>query len=393
MELGWIDFSKNERDDILNTLDSLSEKGTLDELGIAPIRDGFSDLFFPGTSTLQTRAKYFFLIPYACMRLANSDGLTPKNAYERLYSFEKKTAELLQLHAADEKGIIGGAFVGRKEWIKRPPSTLYWAGLRRYGIFNSDCSLTEYLKILCETKRNKEILKLTENGCDGDDCDDKDAGATRTLRFFNVPIVDETYEEALSIRLTETEAEFLRERICFSAPDSLLTYLLKNRTYALECDNFEQLTETITDEKLKRDMATAVRFSDFTYVLRVVYNLVVSQDKNERAVDEMKRLSQNLRAIADIDVDAIFLRLGLNNDRLKKFLRDAKVAMFEENVDELRKVVTAREKSIKGAARAKTLNTSEAYADKWLCGGKLEYRFSNAMNILRDIFEAEVENV
>ena len=60
MELGWIDFSKNERDDILNTLDSLSEKGTLDELGIAPIRDGFSDLFFPGTSTLQTRAKYFF---------------------------------------------------------------------------------------------------------------------------------------------------------------------------------------------------------------------------------------------------------------------------------------------------------------------------------------------
>ena len=45
MELGWIDFSKNERDDILNTLDSLSEKGTLDELGIAPIRDGFSDLF------------------------------------------------------------------------------------------------------------------------------------------------------------------------------------------------------------------------------------------------------------------------------------------------------------------------------------------------------------
>ena len=67
--------------------------------------------------------------------------------------------------------------------------------------------------------------------------------------------------------------------------------------------------------------------------------------------------------------------------------------MSEENVDELRKVVTAREKSIKGAARAKTLNTSEAYADKWLCGGKLEYRFSNAMNILRDIFEAEVENV
>ena len=37
----------------------------LDELGIGLIRDGFSDLFFPGTSTIQTRAKYFFIVPYA----------------------------------------------------------------------------------------------------------------------------------------------------------------------------------------------------------------------------------------------------------------------------------------------------------------------------------------
>lgn len=54
MPLGWIDFSKTERSKVL------TERGTLDELGIAPIRDGFSNLFFPGTSTIQTRAKYFF---------------------------------------------------------------------------------------------------------------------------------------------------------------------------------------------------------------------------------------------------------------------------------------------------------------------------------------------
>lgn len=59
MELGWIDFSKNERSKILSILDLLREKGVLDELGIASIRDAYSDLFFPGTSTIQTRAKYF----------------------------------------------------------------------------------------------------------------------------------------------------------------------------------------------------------------------------------------------------------------------------------------------------------------------------------------------
>ena len=66
MQLGWIDFSKNERDKVLGVLDTLTEQGTLDELGISPIRDGFSDLFFPGTSTLHTHAKYFLLVPYAC---------------------------------------------------------------------------------------------------------------------------------------------------------------------------------------------------------------------------------------------------------------------------------------------------------------------------------------
>ena len=65
MELGWIDFSKTERSKILSVLDLLGEKGVLDELGVSPIRDAYSNLFFPGTSTIQTRAKYFFIVPYA----------------------------------------------------------------------------------------------------------------------------------------------------------------------------------------------------------------------------------------------------------------------------------------------------------------------------------------
>lgn len=46
MNLGWIDFSKTERSKVLSVLDLLQDGGTLDELGIAPIRDGFSSIFF-----------------------------------------------------------------------------------------------------------------------------------------------------------------------------------------------------------------------------------------------------------------------------------------------------------------------------------------------------------
>lgn len=74
MPLGWIDFSKSERNKVLSVLDLLSEPGTLDELGIAPIRDGFANLFFPGTSTIQTRAKYFFIVPYALKDLEHSSN-------------------------------------------------------------------------------------------------------------------------------------------------------------------------------------------------------------------------------------------------------------------------------------------------------------------------------
>ena len=51
VNLGWIDFSRSDRDKVLNVLDKLSEPTTLDELGIAPVRDGFANLFFPGTSS------------------------------------------------------------------------------------------------------------------------------------------------------------------------------------------------------------------------------------------------------------------------------------------------------------------------------------------------------
>ena len=48
MPLGWIDFSKSERNKVLSVFDLLSEAGTLYELGIAPIRDGYANIFSQG---------------------------------------------------------------------------------------------------------------------------------------------------------------------------------------------------------------------------------------------------------------------------------------------------------------------------------------------------------
>lgn len=59
LQLGWVDFSKEQRNKVLSVINLLSEPEAVDELGIGIIRDGFANMFFPGTSTIQTRAKYF----------------------------------------------------------------------------------------------------------------------------------------------------------------------------------------------------------------------------------------------------------------------------------------------------------------------------------------------
>ena len=64
MQLGWVDFSKADREKVLDVMNLLQEQGAVDEIGIGLIRDAFANYFFPGTSTVQTRAKYFFIVPY-----------------------------------------------------------------------------------------------------------------------------------------------------------------------------------------------------------------------------------------------------------------------------------------------------------------------------------------
>ena len=73
-----IDHSEKQRRQILEAIDLFREKDTRDELGIAGIRDTFSDILFSGTGSLQTRARYFFFVPWMYLRFeeeTNGAGL------------------------------------------------------------------------------------------------------------------------------------------------------------------------------------------------------------------------------------------------------------------------------------------------------------------------------
>lgn len=84
MQIGWVDFSKTERDKVVSILRLLGTQTALDELGIGTVRDAFSDMLFPGISTLQTRAKYFVILPYLFAKAENRRFMHRRDIIRRI---------------------------------------------------------------------------------------------------------------------------------------------------------------------------------------------------------------------------------------------------------------------------------------------------------------------
>ena len=396
MPLGWIDFSKSERNKVLSVLDLLSESGTLDELGIAPIRDGFANLFFPGTSTIQTRAKYFMIVPYALKDLEYSSETNPNRMLRTLDEVERKCGEKLIGNGEDTDGIIGSRSLAQNKWVKRTPADIYWAGLRNYGIFTGGTlSLSEYIRAMCALKNQKATITKLGNrndNADADEGDDKDAGELFRMQFWKIPTYKDSWMEDLSIKMSSEEGAFLRQQIITAYPDSMLAFILRNSvTEIFACKTFQELESLIKifPEQIQNDYSLAYAFSSFLLVLRVVYNIVVSAGQNEAANALWEKFQPDISELADVDLDAIFARLSVyRNVSLCAFLRKAQGLMKNADLDGLKTEIKRRERELK-TSRAKTLHPGEFDRDAWFGGGELDYRFGNAKVIIGDIFESE----
>ena len=396
MPLGWIDFSKSERNKVLSVLDLLSESGTLDELGIAPIRDGFANLFFPGTSTIQTRAKYFMIVPYALKDLEYSSETNPNRMLRTLDEVERKCGEKLIGNGEDTDGIIGSRSLAQNKWVKRTPADIYWAGLRNYGIFTGGTlSLSEYIRAMCALKNQKATVTKLGNrndNADTDEGDDKDAGELFRMQFWKIPTYKEGWMEDLSIKLSSEEGSFLRQQIISAYPDSMLAFILHHSiTEIFACKTFQELDGLIKifPGRIQDDYSLAYAFSRFLFVLRVVYNIVVSDGQNETANALWVEMQPDLYERADVDLEAVFARLSVyRNVSLCAFLRKAQGLMKNADLGGLETEIKRLERELK-TSRAKTLHPGEFDRDIWFGGGELDYRFGNAKVIISDIFESE----
>lgn len=275
-------------------------------------------------------------------------------------------------------------------------SDIYWNGIRTFGIFcDYGLSIPEYVSLAVKLKEQKSVSRLGNRNDDAEenDKDDSDAGDIGNIRFWNLPIYHDDWRDNLTIELTQEEAFYLDKQIQKSTKGSLLEYVLKNHIDLNEYDDFASLTAELSEkvsEKLAYMMKLACDFNNLVYMARVRYNVMLSEDENTYANDEWSRLLPDIRHNATVDLDAVFGELQLINPRAKSFLSGIQTAFMASDIDMADELIRKRERSLKGAARAKLSRTKEFDHSKWVGGGMLDYRFSNARRIVNDIYAGEV---
>ena len=395
MQLGWVDFSREDREKVLDAMNLLQEQGAVDEIGIGLVRDAFANLFFPGTSTVQTVAKYFLIVPYVLKEATEGRYGNDLNKILRRIDQEEKACGIrLMENCPGEDGIIGRRVLP-KNWVARKPSSIYWNGIRTYGICTQDLTIPELLKASIILQAQKKTTTLGNKGDDTADSerDDADAGRDFSTQLFSVP--DDYYgdwRENLSIHLTATEAAFLRKMIETSVPTSLLGYLLRNSIDVTKYDSFEAIYEELGDAvpvDLARTMKLACDFNRLVYAARVRYNYILSNGQNEDAAEEWAYIEENMQHMMSVDVDDVLQTLHITNFRLRRFLTCFKTALLAGDLDAADKVLIDREVEIKTRSRAKLCKRDDYANDTWIGGRYLDYRFSSAKRIITDIYGGE----
>lgn len=273
--LSWVDYSSTHRDDMDRLLDAFRDKGTVDELGIGTVRDAFSDLLFPGTSTLHTRARYLLFVPWAVTTTTGHRYPSDRAARE-LRSLEVRLIESLR------RGDPDGGVIGRdaRASLKRMPSVVYWGAMSRYDIKRCQHGVEQHLRFV--TERPPPSVD-----------EDEDARLNLDPCFRQLPPPPENWLTNTDFDLTRDEAEFLRDQILTTCADHYLAYLVR---HGIPGDPHVPWDETLTSDlppEPASALAHARRFSQLHHGAQILYNLLLARDKGwqEGVVDYEERLA------------------------------------------------------------------------------------------------------
>jgi uncharacterized protein DUF6361 len=282
--LAWLDHDEAERRRMQEVIELFRERDTVDELGIGSVRDAFSNLLFPGTSVLHSRARYLLFIPWIYLELERRAVPSALVAARARRDEVRLIYALIAGGEGDGSGVIGAS---ARDRLKQLPSYAYWNGLEVLGIrlFAGSTdryhrSLDGYYELLREAPRREgdEPFELIGPNWDSD-----------------LPPPPEGFLDSSDFGLTLSEATYLRDRIHASASDSLLNAFVSRARPARHVP-FPWRHPDVG--RLPKELATwlflAQVFSEVMHGASLQYNLMLAEARSlpERTAEYRARLDE-----------------------------------------------------------------------------------------------------
>jgi Family of unknown function (DUF6361) len=275
--IGWLDHSEEDQRRVREMLQLFSDKGTVDDLGIGTVRDAISNALFPGTSIIQTRARYFLFVPWIFRR---AERRHPHQLVAKASDMERTLIGALR-EGGDHAGLIG-VDAGRN--VRTLPSTIFWGGLIRYGIF------------LAPSLTIRQYGRYVARGLVAADAEDEIGDRAPSFWQREIPDPPAGYFSftRANFDLTRDEAEWPSEQVISSdrmaRHESLLTVFIKDLSRGGSPSN----ADTVWDAALPTDTTEAIthlvhhaeRFSCAAHGAALLYNLQLAEARRQAGREE-----------------------------------------------------------------------------------------------------------
>lgn len=393
----WLDYSEQERRKMLDAIRLFKDQNTVDELGIGTVRDTFADLFFPGTGTVQTRARYFLFVPWMYLSIERRRILSSE-VTDRARAEELNLIDVLA-RSEEADGTIG---IQARRKLKRLPSHIYWQGLGSWGIRLFQGSQDQYHRSLNNFYASIQQVQFT---------DDKEPVGLGLQPNWHprMPAAPRGFPSKVSLKLTRTEAIYLRERILSNAARTMLAFMVDQGEIAEHTDfpwqhhQFQQFPPHVRDL-----IEHAHNFSEVIHGAALLYNLMLAEAKQAREWEEV--YTERLEAWTDNiatrrgqlrawDRDRFWDIIASGNQRVPYLTRifinawidlvlsqrtSARVSTHES----ARQMIQERERQLKKSLARLTNQRSLELWNGEAGANQLNYRWPGAQTIISDILEA-----
>ena len=172
-----------------------------------------------------------------------------------------------------------------REKLKRLPSSVYWSGLRRWGIHEMSCSQEEYHRRVDELYRAR--AESSERGYqekNQGDMGDTSANKSSQSWHSSLPAPPPNFPDEATFALTCQEASFLRDRIQCSCKGSLLAWLTLHSEPAKVSAPWEHPDYAKFPDDLKELLTHARLFSYTMHGAALLYNYLLAKERADNGL-------------------------------------------------------------------------------------------------------------